>query len=129
MLYLHSKTAFSSNNLIQRIIDRAFGKGCVVVEHMVAAVVVVLAPAVVCAVARVPDVRKGCHRGRLLPVDLLQKPRVNRAAVAAHPAPVKVQGIRNQALMACHDVGKVAERLRRVAFRPDVDVDVMNSFP
>ena len=52
-------------------LDRAFGEGCVVVEHMVAAVVVVLAPAIVCAVARVPDVRKGCHRGRLLPVDLL----------------------------------------------------------
>ena len=32
MLYLHTKTAFSSNNLIQRIIDRAFGEGCVVVE-------------------------------------------------------------------------------------------------
>ena len=52
-------------------LDRAFGEGCVVVEHMVAAVVVVLAPAVVCAVACVPDVREGCHRGRFLSVDLL----------------------------------------------------------
>lgn len=34
MLYLHTKTAFSSNNSIQRIIDRAFGEGCMVVERL-----------------------------------------------------------------------------------------------
>ena len=51
-------SAISSNNLIRGIIDRAFGKGGVEVEHMVAAVVVVVAPAAACAVAGVPDVRK-----------------------------------------------------------------------
>ena len=58
MLYLHTKTAFSSNNSIQRIIDRAFGKGGVEVEHMVAAVVVMVVSSVACAVAVVPDVCK-----------------------------------------------------------------------
>ena len=38
-----------------------FGKGGVEVEHMVAAVVVVVAPAAACAVAGVPDVRKVRH--------------------------------------------------------------------
>ena len=58
MLYLHTKTAFSSNNSIQRIIDRAFGKSGVEVEHMVAAIVVMVVSSVACAVAVVPDVRK-----------------------------------------------------------------------
>ena len=29
--------------------------------------------------------------------------------------------------MACHDVGKVAQALRRVSLRPDVDVDAASS--
>ena len=53
-------------------LDRAFSEGGVEVEHMVAAVIVVVAPAVACAVAGVPDVRKVCHRAGLLAVDLLQ---------------------------------------------------------
>ena len=51
-------SAISSNNLIRGIIDRAFGKGGVEVEHMVAAVIVMVAPAVACIVAGVPDIRK-----------------------------------------------------------------------
>ena len=51
-------SAISSNNLIRGIIDRTFGKSGVEVEHVVAAVIVVVAPAVACAVAGVPDVRK-----------------------------------------------------------------------
>ena len=39
-------------------LDCPFGKGGVEVEHMVAAVVVVVAPAAACAVAGVPNVRK-----------------------------------------------------------------------
>ena len=54
-------SAISSNNLIRGIIDRPLGKGGMEVEHMVAAVVVVVAPAVACAVAGVPDVRKVRH--------------------------------------------------------------------
>ena len=52
-------------------LDRPFGKGGVEVEHMVAAVVVVVVSAVVCAVAGVPDVRKLGHRAGLPAVDLL----------------------------------------------------------
>lgn len=51
-------SAISSNNLIRGIIDRAFGKGGVEVEHMVAAIVVMVVSSVACAVAVVPDVRK-----------------------------------------------------------------------
>ena len=102
--------------------NRAFGKGRMVVEHMVPVVVVMMASAVICSVAVVPDVRKLRHRGWLFPVDLFQEPWVNRPAVAVHPAPVKIEGIRNQALMACHDVGKVAERLWCVAVCSDMDV-------
>lgn len=71
MLYLHTKTAFSSNNSIQRIIDRCFGEGGVKVEHVVAAAVVMLVPAVVLAVAGVPDVCKLRHGLRLSLVELL----------------------------------------------------------
>ena len=42
MLYLSIETAFSSNNLIPRIINRAFGEGCVKVQHMVTTVVMIL---------------------------------------------------------------------------------------
>ena len=104
-------------------LDRAFSEGGVEVEHMVAAVIVVVAPAVACAVAGVPDVRKVCHRAGLLAVDLLQKPWVYRAAIAAHAAPVEFQCLSNQAFVARHDVGKVPKALRRVSLRPDVDVD------
>ena len=51
--------------------DRAFGKSGVEVEHMVAAVVVVMVSAVICAVAVVPDIRKLCHCAGFSPVDLL----------------------------------------------------------
>ncbi len=104
-------------------LDRAFGKGGVEVEHMVAAVIVVVVPAVVCAVAVVPDIRKLDHRAGLSAVDLFQEPWVYRAAVASHAALVKFQRLSDQALVACHDVGKVPKALRRVPLRPDVDVD------
>lgn len=71
MLYLHSKTAFSSNNLIQRIIDCPVRKGCVVVEHMVSAVVVMVAPAIIRTVGGIPDIRKLCHCLRLFLIELL----------------------------------------------------------
>ena len=103
-------------------LDCGLREGRMVVEHMVPAVVVVGAAVVARAVACVPDVRELRHGLRLLFVELLQEARVNRAAVAAHPAPVKVECFRDQALMARHDVGEVSQALRRVAFCPDVDV-------
>ena len=51
-------------------LDRPFGEGGVEVEHVVAAAVVVLTPAVVLVLAAVPDVRKLRHRGRLLFIEL-----------------------------------------------------------
>ena len=48
-----------------------FGKGCMEVKHMVAAVIVVVAPAVACAVAGVPDIRELGHRAGFPAVDLL----------------------------------------------------------
>ena len=90
MLYLHTKTAFSSNNSIQRIIDGRFSKSSVEVQHMVAAPVVVAAPAMILAVASVPDIRKPCHRLWLLLIDRFQKSWVYRAAVAAHAVVVEL---------------------------------------
>ena len=52
-------------------LDGPFGEGGVEVEHMVAAVVVVMVSAVICAVAVVPDIRKLCHCVGFSPVDLL----------------------------------------------------------
>ena len=83
-------SAISSNNLIRGIIDGPFGKGGVEVEHMVAAPVVVSVPAVVLAVASVPDIRKPCHRLRLPLVDRFQEYWVYRAAVAAHAVVVEL---------------------------------------
>ena len=61
-----------------------------VVEHMIAASVVMLVPVVAGSVARVPDVRKLRHCGGFPAIQFFQKPWVNRAAVIVHPAPVKV---------------------------------------
>ena len=72
MLFLSIKTAFSSNNSIQRIINRAFGKGCVEVQLMVAAVVVMLTSAVVCSVACVPNIRQSRHNFRFFCFEIFQ---------------------------------------------------------
>lgn len=73
--------------------NRPFRKCRMVVQHMVAAIVVVMASAVVGVLAAVPDVRKLRHRGGFSPVDLLQKSWIDRSAIASHPAPVKIQSV------------------------------------
>ncbi len=108
-------------------LDRPFGEGGVEVEHMVAAVVVVLVSAVARAVAGVPDVRKLRHRLGLSAVDLGEEVGVYRAAVAAHAAAVKLQGFCDQAFVACHNVGEVPKALRCVALRSNVDVNSASS--
>lgn len=90
---------------------------------MVAAVIVMLASAVVGALAPVPDVGKVGHGGGLPAVELFQEAGVNRAAVSAHAVMVEVKGFSQQALVAGHDVGQVAQGLRRVALGADVDVN------
>ena len=94
---------------------------------MVAAVVVVVASAIVGALAPVPDVGKGGHGGGLPAVELFQEAGVYRAAVPAHAVVVKVEGFGQQALVAGHDVGQVAQGLWRVAFGTDVDVNSASS--
>ncbi len=69
---------------------------------MVAAVVVVVASAVVCAVTLVPDVCKLTHRFRLFAVELCEEIRIDRSAVAAHSAFVYFQGRCDQPFVACH---------------------------
>ena len=107
--------------------DRPFCKSRMVVQQHMVAVVVVMASAVIGVVASVPDVSKLRHRGGFSPVDLLQKAGIDRPAVASHPAPVKIQSVCDQALVACHDVCQVAERLRCMAFGSDVDVNTAAS--
>ncbi len=104
-------------------LDRALGEGGVEVEHMVAAVIVMVASAVVGALAPIPNVGKVGHGGGLPAVDLFQEAGVNRAAVPAHAVMVEVEGFGQKALVACHDVGQVAQGLWGVALGADVDVN------
>ena len=103
-------------------LDRAVGEAGVVVEHMVAAAVVMLVSAFV-AVAIVPNVCQGIHCLRLSAVQLRKEILVDRVAVAVDAAAVKAQGRNQKAFVACHDVGKVAEGLGAMFTQSDVDVD------
>ena len=67
------------------------GEGGVEVEHMVAAVIVMVASAVVGALAPIPNVGKVGHGGGLPAVDLFQEAGINRAAVPAHAVMVEVE--------------------------------------
>ena len=100
----------------------AFGEGRVEVQAMVARTVVVLLPAVCGAVSFVPDVREFFHRLRLFLVEAVEEDAVHRAAVASEAALVDAHGGDQEAFVACHEVGKVSKRLRRVAAFADVDV-------
>lgn len=94
-LLSRSFSVFPLNNFIQGIIDCALCEHCVVIRHMVSAVVVMLISAVVAAVGFVPDVRKLCHGGGLLLVELFNEPWVDRSAVSVDSALVNFQGIGN----------------------------------
>ena len=108
-------------------LDRPFGEGGVEVEHVVAAVVVMLVPAVACAVAGVPDVRELRHCLGFSAVDLGEEVGVYCAAVAAHAAVVELQSFCDQAFVACHNVGEVPKALRCMPLRSNVDVDSASS--
>ena len=75
------------------------------------------------SVAGVPNLSESGHGGGLFAVQLIQKGGVHRFAVVAHPAPVEVEGVRQEALVAGHDVGQVPQALGVMPFGPDVDVD------
>ena len=88
-------------------LDRAVGEAGVVVEHMVAAAVVMLVSALV-AVTIVPNVCQGIHRLGLSAVQLGKEILVDRIAVAVDAAAVEAKGGNQKALVACHDVGEVS---------------------
>ena len=113
--------------LEQSKLDRAFCEGCVVIQHMVSRLIVMMVPSIVRILSAVPDVCKLGHGVGLLLVEDLQELGVHRFAVAVHSAVVQVQGFGNQALVACHDVGQVPKCLRGVAFCSNVYVDFMES--
>ena len=103
--------------------NRVLREGRVEVEHVVPAVVVVVASSVLAMLAFVPDIRKLAHGRGFLPVDLFQESGVHRPAVSALPPGIHLDGFGNLALMARHDVHQVADGLGRVPLGPDVDVD------
>ena len=110
-------------------LNRSFGEGCVEVQHMVAAAVVMVVSAVVFPLAVVPNVCQLCHRLRFLPVDLSEEIFIDWPAVASNPVMVKGKALGQEAFVACHDVGKVSQGLRCVPLRSDVDVYFMHCFP
>lgn len=103
-------------------LDRAVGEAGVVVEHMVAAAVVMLVSAFV-AVSIVPNVCQSIHRLGLSAVQLLEEILVHCVAVAVDAVAVKAEGRNQKDFVACHDVGEVAEGLGAVFAQSDVDVD------
>ena len=97
-------SAISSNNLIRGIIDRMFREGRVEVQHVIPAVVIMVAPAVVTVLALVPNIRQLAHGLRFLFIDLLQKSGIHRPAVSALPPGIYLDGFGDLALMARHDI-------------------------
>ena len=89
---------------------------------MVARTVVAVLPAACGAVSFVPDVRELFHRLRLFLVESVEEGAVHRAAVASEAALVDAHRGDQEAFVACHQVGKVSECLRRVVVLADVDV-------
>ena len=81
-----------------------------------------LLPAACGAVSFVPDVRELFHRLWLFLVEAVEEGAVHRAAVASEAALVDAHRGDQEAFVACHQVGKVSECLRRVAALADVDV-------
>ena len=103
--------------------DGPFCEGRMEIEHMVPAVVVVMASSVFAMLAFVPDIRKLAHGRGFLPVDLLQESGIHRPAVPALPPGIHLDGFGDLALMGSHDVHQVADGLGRVPFCSDVDMD------
>ena len=103
-------------------LDRTVGEAGVVVEHMVAAAVVMLVSAFV-SVAIVPNVSQGIHRLGLSAVQLGKEILVDRVAVAVDAVAVEAKGRNQKAFVACHNVGEVAKCLGAVFAQSDVDVD------
>ena len=100
-----------------------FCEGRMEIEHMVPAVVVVMASSVFAMLAFVPDIRKLAHGRGFLPVDLLQESGIHRPAIPALPPGIHLDGFGDLALMGSHDVHQVADGLGCMPFCSDVDMD------
>ena len=118
------KTACFSNfsQYTMEVWGKTLHKNLLNIKAMVPAFVVVPVPAVVGAVAFVPNVCQGLHGLGLLLVQPVEEVPVDRPAVAPKAALVNPHGGDQQAFVACHDVGEVPQGLRRVASLADVDV-------
>lgn len=101
-------------------LNRALGKGRVEVEHMVAGRIVMDVAASVAIL--IPNVGQAAHGLGLFPVQPLEKFRIHSPAVMVDPAAVEVEGVNQQAFMACHDVCQVPQGSCCVAVGADVDV-------
>lgn len=106
---------------------RYLGEGCVEVEHMVPAIVVVLCSAVVRSVALVPGVFQLAHGCRLLFVELLKESLVDHLAVMSGAAGVDANGSADLFFVACHDVDQIPQGLCGVVSLADVNVDSASS--
>ena len=103
-------------------LNRSFGEGGMQVEHVVAAVVVMVVAAVGGVITAVPNVCKGSHRLGLSAIQAPEEIRVNRPAVPGHAVGVEAKGVGQKVFVAGHDVGEVPQGLRSVAIRSNVDV-------
>ena len=95
---------------------------------MVAALVVMLGPAVVRAVAFVPAIRKPLHRLGLLAVEALKEAVADHLAVVSGASLVDADGSADLLLVRRHDVDQVAQALGVVvppvqSLESDVNVD------
>ena len=100
----------------------AFCKSRMVIQHVVATVIVMVAASVGSSVFQVPNVCNLAHRCRLFPVDHLQKIWIYCPAIPAHAVMVKVQCLSNQAFMACHNVCQIPQGLWCMPLCSNVDV-------
>ena len=118
------KTACFSNfsQYTMEVWGKTLHKNLLNIKAMVPAFVVVPVPAVVGAVAFVPNVCQAFHGLGLFLVQPVEEVPVDRPAVAPKAALVNPHGGDQQAFVACHDVGEVPQGLRRVASLADVDV-------
>ena len=119
-LYVGFNLSSVGGGVKQSKLDRAFGKGSVKVQSMVAGVVVMVISAV--WVFGVPNVRKLRHGRRLLAVDGFQQFLVGFFAVAKARW-FYLQGFVQDVFLACHDVDEIAQGLRCEPLCPDMNVD------
>ncbi len=120
MLYLHSKTAFSSNNLIQRIIDCPFAEQTVQIKAMIAALMVMFMAAVI---ASVPYFLNSVNIFRLSAVQFLKEMLIHLLTVSVFPRNIDLQCLVNEIFFGIHNVGEISKGLSVVGRAVDVDMD------